>query len=183
MSNDSSGFKDLAPKTILAAVALCLGCGGSGNDGEPPDGAITGVVQGRAFSAKAGAFDQMSDLSLLIAVSESDGICQLASSGGAPAGDLVWLSIYVCAGSADAVGEYQVEPGGGGQSPCPGKVAWAELRRFLRGTPSVIPVDSGTVTIQTRTEEDLTGTVALSIGGDSLVGSFFASFCADLNKP
>ena len=160
-----------------------LGCGGSGNGGGPAVGSVTGVVQGRAFKAKTGAFDQMADFSLLIAAPDVDGVCQVASSGGSPAGDLVWLSIYVCAGSADAVGEYQVQPGGGGQSPCSGKVAWAELRRFLGGTPSLIPVDSGTVTIQTRTAQELAGTAALALGGDSLAGSFSASFCADLNKP
>jgi hypothetical protein len=125
----------------------------------------------------------MTDLSLLIAVPESDGICEVASRGTAPAGDLVWLSVYVCTGSADPIGEYPVQPGGGGGSPCPGRVAWAELRRFLGGTSSLIPVDSGTVTIQSRSGQALSGTAALSIGGDSLAGSFTASFCADLNKP
>ncbi len=183
MRNDQSGWKAFVTGVLLAAFPLSVGCGGSGDGGDAATGSVTGVVQGRAFKAKAGAFDQMSDLSLLIAVPESDGICQLASSGETPAGDLVWLSIYVCVGSADAVGEYQVQPGGGGGSPCPGRVAWAELRRFLGGTSSLIPVDSGTVTIQTRTDQDLAGTAALAIGGDSLAGSFSASFCADLNKP
>jgi hypothetical protein len=156
MTTDSSGRKLFVARTGLATVVLLFGCGSSGNEGQPADGSVTGVVQGRAFRAKAGAFDQMTDLSLLIAVPETDGICQLASSGvSTPAGDMVWLSIYVCAGSVDAVGEYQVEPGGGGQIPCPGKVAWAELRRFLGGTSSLIPVDSGTVTIQTRTGQEV----------------------------
>ena len=183
MINDQTGWKALVTGMLLGAFSLSLGCGGSGDGGAAASGSVTGAVQGRAFKAKAGAFDQMSDLSLLIAVPESDGICQLASSGGTPAGDLVWLSIYVCTGSADAVGEYQVQPGGGGGAPCPGRVAWAEVRRFLGGTPSLIPADSGTVTIQTRTDQDLAGTAALAIGGDSLAGSFSASFCAGLNKP
>lgn len=183
MSKDQSGWRALVTGLALAAFPLSLGCGGSSDGGGVANGSVTGAVQGRAFNAKAGAFDQMSDLSLLIAVPESDGICQLASSGGTPAGDLVWLSIYVCSGAADPVGEYQVQPGGGGESPCPGRVAWAELRRFLGGTPSLVPVDSGTVTIQTRTDQQLSGTAALALGGDSLAGSFSASFCADLNKP
>ena len=183
MSNDLSGWRVLVAGVLLAAIPAWLGCGGSGNDGGPATGSVTGVVQGRTFKAKAGAFDQMADSSLLIAVSDADGICQVASSGGTPAGDLVWLSVFVCAGSADAGGEYQVQPGGGGQSPCSGKVAWAELRRFLGGTPSLIPVDSGTVTIQTWTDQELSVAVALAIGSDSLAGSFSASFCADLNKP
>lgn len=168
---------------LLGTFALSFGCGGSGADGLTATDSVTGVVQNRAFKGKAGAFDQMTDLSLLIAVAESDGICQVASSGVAPATELVWLSLYVCTDSADAVGEYPIQPGGGGGSPCPGRVAWAEVRRLLGGTASLIPADSGMVTIRTRTDQNLAGTAALAFGGDSLAGSFSASFCADLNKP
>ena len=183
MRENPSGPNVLLAGTILALVWVSLGCGGSGKNGEPGDGAVSGMVQGRAFTGKGGAFDEMADLSLLIAVPESDGICQLATSGTPPARDLVWLSMYVCTDSAGAVGEYQVQAGGGGQSPCPGRVAWAELRRFLGGTPSLIAVDSGTITIQTRTGQELAGTAALTIGSESLSGSFSARFCPDLNRP
>jgi hypothetical protein len=183
MSSDQSGWKALVTGMLLGASSLSLGCGGSGDGRGAATGSVTGAIQGRAFNAKAGAFDQVGELSLLVALPEFDGICQLATSGWLPAGDMVWLSIFVCVGSADAVGEYPVQPGGGSQSPCPGRVAWAEIRRFLGGTPSLIPVDSGTVTIQTQTDQDLAGTAALAIGGDSLAGSFSATFCADLNKP
>ena len=178
MNRERSVWNALSWAIVLAAVPLALGCDGSSSGGKPATETVTGVVQGRSFQSKASGFAQVAPSALWLNIPDFEGMCQAV---GGPDGDAVWLTIFTCINSAAPAGDYQVQPGGGTHVPCSGTGAWAEVRSSLGGTYSSTPVDSGMVSIKTSTAQDLAGSVTLTIGADSVAGSFSASYCASLD--
>jgi hypothetical protein len=155
----------------------------SGSDAEQDRRTAHGSVNGEVFSAVEGAFDRVGQQeALLIAIPDGSGICPPVE-GGPPQGDLRWLSVFLCGTPQDRTGTYQVLPGGGGQSTCEGKMAWAEWRIFSGGQPSLVPATGGTLSLSGYSDEAVSGQLSLSFGADSVEGLFEAVFCPTLNAP
>ncbi len=170
----------------IAAMAVIAALGGACGESSTPGTAsgVTGTVGGQVFSGSAGSFDRLGDEALLLAIATTGGLCQFAQTGGIPATDLRWLNVFLCVGvGVDPVGDYPVQPGGNGQGPCPGQLAWGEQRYWHDGVFDVQAADSGTVTVTSVSDQRLTGSVSLSFGTETVAGSFSADYCAVLNGP
>jgi hypothetical protein len=136
-----------------------------------------------AFKAKSGAFDNIGQSILLVALVDAVDLCSLADGTSAMPDSLIWLNVDLCTTGSNAVGDYTVQTGSP-STPCDRGVAWATIRQLSSlGQALETPVYGGAVSITASSEVTLDGTLNVQLAdGTTTQGNFAVSYCSALNK-
>ncbi len=157
---------------------LFVGCGESG-DTRGVD--VNGLVAGKEFVAQTGAFAVDKTGFILVALIDDQDICEMAESGEHPS-TMQWLSVFLCYSSEERLGDYEIQQGDQ-WLVCSGKIAWAEIRQISDNVPSVVPAESGIISIEEIDDEKIVGTMNINFNeGENISGSFYVQYCDSLEE-
>jgi hypothetical protein len=168
-------------QTLVVFFLIMLGAGCGSSSGPENGESVSGVVAGKSFILKSGAYDTKGDSIKIIALVEQGDICEMAQANQVP-DDYQWLSVSFCNREGNQEADYQIIPGNA-YIPCSGNIAWAEIRRMIGGIPSLISAEGGQIKIESYSENKVTGTINVNFSDEgSLSGNFDVDFCDELNN-
>ena len=173
------GFRLPKRSTLLLACSMAaVGC----TAGDELQAGSTPSSTDLASATYAGAFDNLGDSLLFVALSDTVDLCGVASGSVVRPQKMTWLTLVLCTIGTTGIGQYELRGGQEGE-PCSPGVAWASTRELVSSVASESWANSGSIAVEVADGKEISGGLSLQYpDGTKVDRAFSVPFCPALNK-